>query len=93
MQKDKKNFLAKNFKALADENRLKVLCVIYDKKRVCVSEIAEKLKQSVAIVSHHLHALAKAGLVAPKRDGKRICYLLLNTSFSNDLKKLVCKYK
>ena len=94
MQTSKKHlFLAKNFKALSDKNRLRVLCVIYDRKKVCVSDIAEKLNISVAIVSHHLHALAKAGLVAPNRDGKKVCYLLLKTPFASDLKKLVCKYK
>lgn len=91
--KQKYLHLAKNFKALGDENRLQILCVIYDQKKVCVSQIAEKLKISVAIVSHHLHALARVGLVAPVKDGKRVCYLLQKTSFTEDLKKLVCKYK
>ena len=85
--------LSKQFKALSDENRLKILCVIYDRKNVCVSDIAEKLNISVAIVSHHLHALSRVGLVAPMREGKRVCYLLLKTPFTSDLKRLVCKYK
>jgi ArsR family transcriptional regulator len=85
--------LSKQFKALSDENRLKILCIIYDHKKVCVSDIAEKLNISVAIVSHHLHALSKVGIVTPNREGKRICYLLLKTPFAADLKRLVCKYK
>lgn len=93
MKKDKKTLLANNFKALSDKNRLKILCVLFGKKSLCVSDIAEQLNESVAIVSHHLRALAKVGLVVPKRDGKKTCYLLLNTGFAKDLKRLVCKYK
>lgn len=93
MKNNKKLFLAESFKALSDENRLNILCVILDKKTICVSDIAEKLNESVAIVSHHLHQLVKAGLLAPQKEGKKTCYLLLNTDFAKDLKRLVCKYK
>ena len=85
--------LAKSFKALSDGNRLKILCVIFDLKKICVSEIADKLGLSVAVVSHHLRVLSKVGLVAPEKTGKRVCYLLLKTTFATDLKRLVCKYK
>jgi len=90
----KKNLkLSKKFKALGDENRLKILCVIFAKKKICVSEIAKELKISVAIVSHHLKALEKVGIVSPLRTGKNVCYLLLKNSFASDLRRLVCKYK
>ena len=86
-------FLANSFKALSDLSRLKILCLIYDLKKICVSDIAEKLGLSIAVVSHHLQVLAKVGLVAPEKNGKRVCYLLLKTTFAADLKRLVCKYK
>ena len=89
-----KNFsLIKSFKALSDQNRLKILCLIYKNKNICVSDIAEKLSISVAIASFHLHSLSRVGLVSPKRNGKKICYLLCRDSFAKDLKKLICKYK
>lgn len=87
------NELAKLMRTAGDENRLRILCVIFSKKNVCVSDIAEELALSVAIVSHHLQVMAKDGLVVPLRDGKRICYELPKDEFVKDLKKFICKYK
>jgi rhodanese-related sulfurtransferase len=41
-----------------------------------VDEVADELGQSVANTSHHLRALARAGLVRTRRDGTRIFYAL-----------------
>ena len=76
-----------------DENRLKILCIIFNKRKVCVSDIANELKLSVAITSHHLQVMSKEKLVIPVRDGKRICYELPKEKFVSDLKKFICKYK
>ena len=84
--------LSKTMHALADPTRLKILEIL-KKKDLGVSEIAKKLKLSVAIVSHHLQALYKEGILNPEREGKRICYILAETDFVNDLKNLICKYK
>ena len=83
--------LAKKILVAGDASRLKILCVIFDNKRVCVSEIAKKLKMSVAIVSHHLKSLSKAGFLEPNRDGKQICYTLLSSKFNSDLKDFICR--
>ncbi|KKP59556.1 MAG: Regulatory protein ArsR [Candidatus Magasanikbacteria bacterium GW2011_GWC2_34_16] len=85
--------LAKRLQAASEPTRLQILCLIFGKEKVCVSEIAKKLKLSVAIVSHHLQALYKEGILNPEREGKRICYILAETDFVNDLKNLICKYK
>lgn len=87
------NELAKLMRTAGDESRLKILCVIFGKKKVCVSDIAEDLNLSIAIVSHHLQVMSKEGLVVSIREGKRICYKLPEDAFINDLKKFVCKYK
>lgn len=87
------NELAKLMRTAGDESRLKILCVIFSKKKVCVSDIAKELKMSVAIVSHHLQVMSCEGLVLSIREGKRICYKLPKDPFVLDLKKFVCKYK
>ncbi|MFA6269949.1 MAG: metalloregulator ArsR/SmtB family transcription factor [Candidatus Paceibacterota bacterium] len=87
------NELAKLMRTAGDESRLKILCVIFGNKKVCVSDIAKKLNMSVAIVSHHLQVMSKESLVLPVREGKRICYELPKDKFVKDLKKFVCKYK
>lgn len=87
------NELAKLMRVAGDESRLKILCVIFNEDKVCVSDIAETLDLSVAIVSHHLQVMSKEGLVARAREGKRICYQLPKKPFVKDLKKFICKYK
>ncbi len=87
------NELAKIMRTAGDESRLKILCVIFSKKKICVSDIAEGLGMSVATASHHLQVMSKEKLVVPVREGKRICYELPKSVFVQDLKKFVCKYK
>ncbi len=85
--------LAKQLQAASESTRLEILCLIFTKKKACVSEIALKLKLSVASASHHLLALSKEKLLRSEREGKKICYVLEDTNFVNDLKNLICKYK
>ncbi len=85
--------IAKLLRTAGDTGRLKILCVIFDAKGICVSDIAEKLHMSVAITSHHLKVMARTGLLVSKRSGKRICYELPKAPFVGDLKRLICKYK
>ncbi len=87
------NELAKLMRTAGEESRLKILCTIFSKNKVCVSDIAKDLNMSIAIVSHHLQALSQEGLVVSLRDGKRICYELPKDPFVKDLKKFICKYK
>jgi DNA-binding transcriptional ArsR family regulator len=87
------NELAKLMRTVGDESRLKILCFIFNHKKFCVSAIALELDMSVAIASHHLKVMAKLGLIAPVREGKRICHKLPKDDFMRDLKKFVCKYK
>lgn len=87
------NDISKVIKIVGDENRLKILCILFSEKNICVSDIAEKMNMSIAIISHHLQVLSKADILEPVRDGKRICYKLSTKPFVNDLKKFICKYK
>jgi DNA-binding transcriptional ArsR family regulator len=87
------NELAKLMRIAGDESRLKILCIIFRKKKVCVSDIAKELDMSIAIVSHHLQVMSRKGLVVSLREGKRICYELPKDPFVLDMKKFICKYK
>jgi len=62
-------------KALASGRRVEIVDVLAQGER-SVEEIAGELGQSVANTSHHLRALARAGLVGTRRDGTRIYYSL-----------------
>lgn len=85
--------IATFLRTAGDIGRLKILCVIFATKDICVSDIAKRLNMSVAITSHHLKVMARMGLLTAKRSGKRICYELPKAPFVGDLKRLICKYK
>jgi rhodanese-related sulfurtransferase/DNA-binding transcriptional ArsR family regulator len=62
-------------KAMASGRRAEVVDVLAQGER-SVDDIAEEIGQSVANTSHHLRAMARAGLVTTRRDGTRIFYRL-----------------
>lgn len=84
--------LAKTLLAAGDPARLELLCAVFKNPDRCVSQLAMQTSGSVAITSHHLRALANAGLLQPVRTGKRICYKLRDNDLANDIKKLICKH-
>jgi rhodanese-related sulfurtransferase/DNA-binding transcriptional ArsR family regulator len=62
-------------KGLASGRRAEIIDVLAQGER-SVDELAGELDQSVANTSHHLQALARAGLVASRREGTRVHYSL-----------------
>jgi DNA-binding transcriptional ArsR family regulator len=62
-------------KALASGRRVEIADLLAQGERP-VEEIAGEIGQSVANTSHHLRAMARAGLVTTRRDGTRIFYRL-----------------
>src|SRR5919198_3511410 len=62
-------------KALASGRRAEIVDLL-DQGERSVEEIATELGQTVANTSHHLRAMARAGLLTTRRDGTRIYYAL-----------------
>jgi rhodanese-related sulfurtransferase/DNA-binding MarR family transcriptional regulator len=62
-------------KALSSGRRTEIVDLLAQSER-SVEEIAAEIGQSMANTSHHLRALARAGLVTTRRDGNRIFYAL-----------------
>lgn len=67
--------LAEVAKALASGRRAEIVDVLAQGER-SVDEMATEIDQSLANTSHHLRALARAGLLTTRRDGTRIFYAL-----------------
>jgi predicted transcriptional regulator len=63
------------FKALADENRLKIIGLLAQHPYT-VEKLAEALGLGVSTTSHHLSRLSKAGLVSARTDGHYYIYSL-----------------
>ncbi len=68
------------FRALADENRLKILDLLRGGER-CVCELTDALDVGQSLLSHHLRVLKDAGLVTDRRDGRWAYYALDGAAF------------
>ncbi len=62
-------------RALASGRRTEIVDLLAQGER-SVDEIAEEIGQSVANTSHHLRAMARAGLLTTRRNGTRVFYRL-----------------
>jgi rhodanese-related sulfurtransferase len=62
-------------KALASGRRAEIVDLLAQGER-SVEDVAGEIEQSTANTSHHLRALARAGLLATRRDGTHIYYRL-----------------
>lgn len=63
--------LAKLFKALGDESRLRILRALCD-ETYCVCDLARLLGIAQPTLSHHLKILRDTGLVNGEKDGQSI---------------------
>lgn len=64
-------------KALADENRVRVLLAL-EKGELCVCQIVELLDLAPSTVSKHMAILKQARLVDSRKEGRWIYYRLTN---------------
>ncbi len=76
------------FKQLGDASRLRiaVCCMTSD---VCVTDIAERLRLSPSLVSHHLRLLRAARLVRSDRRGKQVYYSLADSHVRSVLTDMI----
>jgi len=65
--------LLKILKALSDQTRLKILELLLEGEK-CVCEIFPRVKRTQSTVSIQLKVLEKAGILEPKRIGKKVFY-------------------
>jgi len=77
-------------KCVADGTRIQILLILKNGER-CVCEIMKNLNKEQSLISHHLQALRRCGLIKRRREGKKIMYRLVDPSISKllvDIEKL-----
>ena len=62
-------------RAMASGRRAEIVDVLAQGER-SVEQLADEIGQSMANTSHHLRAMARAGILRTRRDGTRIYYML-----------------
>lgn len=66
------------FKALANDNRLRILHAVHRHGELCVNDIADAIGLSAQAVSNHLQRLADQAIVASRRDAHRVLYRIVD---------------
>jgi len=81
-------------KCVADDTRIQILIYLKNGER-CVCEIMKNLNKEQSLISHHLQALRRCGLIQRRREGKKIMYRLVDPSILKllvDIEKLSDKF-
>ena len=81
---------AKILKALADENRLRILSLLQEGEK-CACVLLEELNISQSTLSHHMKMLCESSLVEYKKDGKWMHYSISKEGSVN-IKNMLSKY-
>ena len=63
------------FKALSDENRIRILKMLHSGEK-CACKLLEELNISQPTLSHHMKILCDAGIIAGRKEGKWTHYSL-----------------
>ena len=74
MKEQKLKRTIKIAKAIADENRIRILCLLKNKKDLCVCEITNIIGLAQPTISSHLKLLENAGLTESFKDGLWVNY-------------------
>ncbi|WP_339227410.1 metalloregulator ArsR/SmtB family transcription factor [Oceanobacillus sp. FSL K6-2867] len=68
--------VAKIFKALSDDTRIKIAYALSSEGELCVCDVANIIDSSMATASHHLRLLKNLGLATYRKKGKLVFYSL-----------------
>lgn len=83
--------VAKLFKALADETRMKIAYALTMKDELCVCDVANIVGATTATASHHLRHLKSLGLAKDRKEGKMV-YYSLDDEHVKQLIKIACAH-
>lgn len=65
--------IVKIFKALSDNNRIKILYLLKEQKST-FGNIENNLELRQPTISHHIKTLREAGLIVEEKQGRNKCY-------------------
>jgi ArsR family transcriptional regulator, lead/cadmium/zinc/bismuth-responsive transcriptional repressor len=68
--------VAKIFKALSDDTRIKIAYALSLEDELCVCDVANIVGATTATTSHHLRLLKNLGLARYRKEGKLVYYSL-----------------
>jgi DNA-binding transcriptional ArsR family regulator len=75
-------------KIIAEENRLKILCILLNNDEKCVCDIWQYINIPQNLTSHHLKVLKNFGLIKSRKEGLNVFYSIDQNNLTK-FKKLV----
>lgn len=67
---------ARAFKALGDENRLRIARIVAERGEVCACHLLDELDMTQPTLSHHMKLLRDCGVVKARKEGRWMHYSL-----------------
>ena len=67
---------ARAFKALGDENRLRIARIVAERGDVCACRLLDELDMTQPTLSHHMKLLRDCGVVKARKEGRWMHYSL-----------------
>lgn len=64
------------FKALGDENRLRIVGIVAERGDVCACRLLDELDMMQPTLSHHMKLLRDSGVVKARKEGRWMHYSL-----------------
>ena len=77
--------LAQLFKALGDENRLRIVGLIAENKEICACKLLDELDITQPTLSHHMKLLRDSNLIRARKEGRWMHYSLDDAAFEGAL--------
>lgn len=67
---------ARAFKALGDENRLRIARIVAERGEICACHLLDELDMTQPTLSHHMKLLRDCGVVKARKEGRWMHYSL-----------------
>lgn len=75
--------IAYRLNSITHPTRIGIIELLLEKEKLSVTEIHTQLKMEQAVASNHLKILKQSGVLASRRDGKKIIYSVKAKALKN----------
>mgnify|MGYP000206958393 CR=1 FL=1 len=79
---------ARAFKALGDENRLRIARIVAERGDVCACRLLDELDMTQPTLSHHMKLLRDCGVVKARKEGRWMHYSISENAINKGVECL-----
>ncbi len=73
------------FKALANEDRLKIIQLLINNEEMCAQDVEKHFFLEQSTTSHHLNTLRRAGITKARKKGRNVYYSIDYKTFIDSI--------